>query len=108
DCENRAAMGKQAIEDMVAVLPHAFGNNERRLGVKPAENFHSHLLGINEAVLLFHVVRMGSNNGPAFGFQGLGENSLHFGLLGPALLVCGKAEVPVGHEISLAGFKTMV
>ena len=52
DGEDRAAMGEQAGQHVVAVLPDAFRHDQRRLRIELAEHLHAHLLGVDEAVLL--------------------------------------------------------
>src|SRR5215470_3615797 len=91
----------------MAVLPNAFGNDERGIGIKLAEDFHAHLLRIDEAMLLYLVEWMGAHDVPAFGFKGFGEYGFHFGLFGPAFLICGKAKVAVGEEVGVIGLKTL-
>jgi hypothetical protein len=107
DGQDGAAMGEQTAEDMMAILPNAFGDNERGIGIELAKDFHAHLLGIDEAMLLFFVERMGAYDLPAFGFEGFGEDSFHFGLFRPAFLVCGKAKVAIGEEIGVFWLKTL-
>ncbi len=70
------AMGGQAGQYVMAVLPDALGDNQRGAGVQLAEHLDAHFLGVNEAVLLLLVEGMGANDGPAFGFQGPGEERL--------------------------------
>src|SRR5215469_5807943 len=100
-------MGEQTAENVMAVLPDAFGNDKRGIRIEFAKDFHAHLLGINEAMLLFLVERMRADNVPTFGFKGFGEDSFHFGLFGPAFLICGKAKVAVGEEVGVIGLKTL-
>ncbi len=103
DGEDGAAMGVKPGQDVMAVLPDGFGHDQRGAGIEFAEDFHAHLLGIDEAVLFGRVKGMGADAGPAFGFEGLGEEGLHFGLDGPAFLVGGQAQVAAGHEVNVSG-----
>ena len=98
-------MREQAGQHMMAVLPDALGHDQRRVRVQLAKNLHAHLLRINEAVLLFAVIRMGAHHRPALGLERPGQRGLHLGLLGPAFLVGGKAQVAVGHQIDVFGFE---
>ena len=91
----------------MAVLPDAFGDDERCIGIEITENFHTQLLGIDEAMLLFFIERMGADNRPAFGFEGFGQHGFHFRLFGPAFLIGGKAKVAIGQKISVFGFQTV-
>ena len=91
----------------MAVLPDAFGDNQWGIRIELAEDFHAHLLGINEAVLLFLIEGMGANDVPAFGFDGFGEDGFHSGLFRPAFLICGKAKIAIGEQISVFGLKTL-
>jgi len=58
-------------------------------------------------VLLLLVEWMGADDVPAFGFEGFGEDGFHFGLFGPAFLICGKTKIAVGEEVGVFGFKTL-
>ena len=103
DGEDRAAMGGQAGQDVMAVLPDALGHDQRGIRVELAEHLHAHLLRINEAVLLLLVERMRAHDRPALGFQGLGEDGFHLRLLGPAFLVGREAQVAAGNQVNVFG-----
>ena len=96
-------MGGEAGQHVVAVLPDGLGHDQRGRRIEFAEDLHAHLLRINEAVLLLLVEGVGAHDGPAFGFQGLGEGGFHLRLLGPALLVGGKAQVAAGNKVNVLG-----
>ena len=98
-------MGEEAVKEMVAVLPYGFGDDEGGVGIKGAEDLHAHFLRIDEAVLFLFVVRVGAKDGPTMCFQSLGEPGFHFGLLRPTLLVGGKPQVAVGHQVDLLRFQ---
>lgn len=98
-------MRDEAGEDVMAVLPDAFGDDERRVGIEAAEDFHAVFLGINETMAPGGVIGMGAYNRPALGGERAGESGLHFSLLGPAFLIGRQAEVAVGHEINLSWFQ---
>src|SRR5439155_14670845 len=72
--QNWSAMGQQSTKNVMTILPDAFGDDEWGIRIEFAKNFHAHLLGIDEAMLLFLVERMRADNVPAFGFKGFGEN----------------------------------
>jgi hypothetical protein len=64
-------MREQAVEQVMAVLPDALGDNERCVGVQLAEHFHAHLLRINETRASSPVIGMRANGLPAFGPEAL-------------------------------------
>src|SRR6266404_3776398 len=85
--QDRAAMSEQSVEQMMAVLPNTLSHNQGSIRVEFSEYFHAHFLRIDEPVLLDLVKTVRALNCPAFCFQGLSENSFHFGLFRPAFLV---------------------
>src|ERR1041385_4270775 len=85
----------------MAVLPNAFRDDKRGLGVELAKNFHPHLLRVYEPVPLRRVITMRAHRRPAFRFERAGEDGLHFFLLWPAFLVRAQAQVAVGHKVHL-------
>ena len=91
----------------MAVLPDTFGDDERGIGIELAKYFHAHLLRIDETMLLLFVERMGADDVPTFGFESFAEDGFHFGLFGPAFLVCGKTKVAIGEEIGVLCLKTL-
>jgi hypothetical protein len=102
-CQNGTAMCGQPRQHMVAVLPDRFGDDQRCAWIEVAEDFHAHFLRINETVVFAGIETVGADEFPSFALDGLGQQSFHFGLDWPALLVGGKAEVATGHEISVSG-----
>ena len=66
DGEDGAAVGGEAGEDMMAVLPDRLGDDERRVGGDVAEDFHAVLLAVDEAVLFLLVEGMGALDVVAF------------------------------------------
>src|ERR1051325_1136084 len=70
----------------MAVLPNAFRDDKRGLGVELAKNFHPHLLRVYEPVPLRRVITMRVHRRPAFRFERAGEDCFHFFLLRPAFL----------------------
>jgi hypothetical protein len=107
DGQDGAAMGEQTSEKVMAVLPNAFGDDEWGIGIELAKDFHPHLLGIDETMLLLFVERMSADDIPAFGFEGFGEDGFHFGLFRPAFLVCGKTKIAIGEKVGVFGLKTL-
>ena len=97
--ENRPAMGRQPREQMMRILPHRLGHDQRRIRRDVAKHLDPHPLPIDETVLLHLVERMRPPHGPALGLQGKRQNFLHRGLRGPADLICGESEVATGDEI---------
>ena len=100
-------MGEQAVEQVMAVLPDALRDDERRAGVQLAEHLHAHLLRINEPVLLGRVVGMCANGLPTFGLEGRDKHGFHPGLFRPAFLVGTEAQVAVGHQTNLLRFQSL-
>src|SRR5215468_9255089 len=98
-------MGKQSMEQVMAVLPDTLGDDERRVGVELAKHLHPHFLGVNEAMLLPWVVRVSADDLPTFRLQRRGEDSFHFRLFGPALLIGGETKIAVGHQVNVFRFQ---
>src|SRR6266568_3943954 len=103
--ENWAAVSAQTGKDVMAVLPHAFSDDQWRVWIEPAKYFNAQLLRINKAVLLGWIIAVGSHHSPTLGLEGLCEEGLHPGLLGPTALVGAQPQVPIGHEINLLRFE---
>ena len=95
-------MRKQAMEQMMAVLPNRFRNDQRRLRVHAPKHLHTHLLRINEAVSLAFVELMGPHYCPPLRFQSRFQHAFHLLLLRPTFLVRRQTQVTVGHQINLA------
>ena len=93
-------MRSEACEDVMRILPHRFGDDQRAIGIKPAKNFESHFLRIDEAVLFLFVVGIGALNFVAFALDGAGKQLLHAGLFRPAFFVGGRPEITAGNEIN--------
>ena len=84
-------MRRQAGEDVMRILPHRLGHDERRVGVHLAKNFETLALAGDEAVLLLGLERMRAPDAEAFRFQGGPERCLHRDLRRPANLIGGEA-----------------
>ena len=91
--------------DVVRILPHRFGDDQRRVGVHAAEDLEALALRRDEAVFLVLLVRMGADDLPAIGLEGGLEGLLHFGLGGPTGLVGGRAQVATGDELDLVALE---
>jgi hypothetical protein len=93
----------QSGENVVAVLPYGFGDNDRRVGMDLHENIHAHALVIDEAVFQIVAVRVRAAQREALGTQGFCQLLFHLGLRRPADLVCGLAQVAAGDQQNFAG-----
>src|SRR5262249_44118171 len=58
ESEDRSAVFRQTREDVARVLPDGLGHDERRVGIDLAEDLDTLRLTVDEAVLLFGVVRV--------------------------------------------------
>ena len=85
--EEGTAVTCQAGQQMLAVLPDTFDDDQRRLGVERAENFQAHFLRIDETVAPGFVVGMGPDASPAFGLESASHDLFHSRLFRPAFLV---------------------
>lgn len=94
-------MGDEAVEDVMGVLPDGFGNDQRGVLRDLAEDLHAVLLGVDEAVFLDRVARVGALDFVAFAGEAFGEFFFHGFLLGPAFLVGGEAQVAVCDEVDV-------
>ncbi len=105
DGEDRPAMGEQAGENMMAVLPDRFDHDQRRAGRNLAEHLHSVLLAIDKSVTLGRVVRMAPFDLAALA-PDRGHDALFSALLClPALLVGRQPQISacyndhfIGHD----------
>ena len=89
-------------EDVVAVLPHGLGHNDRRVGMDLHENVHARALIIDEAVPQILAVRVRAAQRKPLGPQGFGELLFHLRLSRPADLICGLAQVAAGDQQNFA------
>src|SRR5260370_41894368 len=89
-------MRVEPVRPMVAILPNGLQHYQRSCGWDLPKNFHSALLALDEAVLLYRIVGMA-----AFHFEPFAADGIHDGLFGarlgrPAFLIRGEAQVAVG------------
>ena len=97
--EDRAAMREQPVQQVMRVLPHRLGNDQRRVGRDVFENFHSVFLAVDEAVLFFRIERMAALHRPSLALDGGDDDCFHGGLRRPAFLVRGQTQVAAGDEV---------
>ena len=88
-------MAVEAVQDVMAILPHRLDHHQRRIGRDAAEHFHSALLAIDEAVTFGGIAGV-----TAFDRAAQTANGAHDGFLGarlgrPASLVGGQAQIAV-------------
>ena len=88
DREDGAAVSEQPGQDVMAVLPDAFSDDERGVRIEGPEDFHAHFLGIDETMALGRIPGVRTDQFPALGLEGAGQRGFHPGLLRPAGLVC--------------------
>ena len=93
-------MGDETVENVVAVLPDGFGDNERRLRGNVAEDLHAILLTVDEAVATNGVEGMGALEGPAFLSEDVGDLLFHRELGSFALLVGRGAKIAIRNEVN--------
>ena len=99
DSQNRPAMRREPGEDVMRILPHRLGDDERRIGIHVAENFEAELLRINEAVLRFRIERMRAHDADTLGGERVGEQLFHRSLRRPADLICGEPQIATGDQL---------
>ena len=92
-------MRRQSRQHVMRVLPHGFGDDERRVGIEGAEDIDALALTGDEAVLILRLVRMGAPDDVAFGGHRRAKRRLHGGLRRPADLVGGQTKVAAGDEL---------
>jgi hypothetical protein len=73
-------MRKKSREDVMAVLPDGFSDNEGGFCRDRSKHLHAVVLAVDETVLLDGVEGMRSSNGAAESFDGSGELPFHRGL----------------------------
>jgi hypothetical protein len=84
-------MGEQSGKHMVAVLPHGFGHDQRRVFRYIPEHRHPVFLTINEPVALLRIEGVPALHPAAFGCQSCADLALHVCLSCLTLLICNKA-----------------
>lgn len=97
--ENGTAMGGQTGKNMMRILPHSLGNDERRIWINATKDLDAHFLRVDEAMFLHAIKRMRTLHDAAFRFQRGGEFVLHILLSSPAGLIGSKAEITGGDEV---------
>ena len=98
-CEDGSLVGEEAGQEVVAVLPDGFGDDERRVCWNVTEDLHAVFLAIDETVFLGGVHGMGALDFAAERFHGRKDLRLHRGLRGLTFLVGGEAKVTVGDKM---------
>ncbi len=103
DGQDRALVGEQTLQEMVAILPDRLGNDDWRILRDIAEDLHAVLLAVDETVAPLGVESVSAANFAAFFLDGLDQQSLH-GLLGFLAFLVGRgAEIAVGDQDDLLG-----
>ena len=91
-------MGDKPGKQVMGILPHGLGDDERRLWVESGEYGHALFLRADEAVFLRGLVGVGADEPVAELGDGGGEALLHGALGRPADFVGGVAQIAVGDE----------
>jgi hypothetical protein len=94
-------MSQQSVQDMMRILPHRLGHDQRRLRIDFAKNLHPLLLRADEAVPLGLLKRMRPHNLISLGRDGRRQRLLHPLLGRPAFLIGTEAQIAVGDELDL-------
>src|SRR4029077_3432579 len=82
---------------MLAVLPHRFDDDQRRLGWDRAKYLDPPLLAVDEAMLLHWVVLVRPAHLVPQGANRSRHGVLHLRLHGPTFLIRGQTQIPVRH-----------
>jgi hypothetical protein len=98
DGQDRAAMAHEAREQVVRILPHRLGYDERGIGIELGEDREALLLRGDETVFDRRLVRVGPDELAAEAGHRGGEPFFHGGLGGPADLIGRLAQIAIGHE----------
>ena len=99
DGQNRAAMSGEPGENMVAVLPHRLGDDERRIWIQVAKNAHAVMLAVDESVTIF-VDSVSAFDFEAEFFNRCAEFFLHRLLGWPAKTIGRETGIAAGDEQS--------
>ena len=86
-------MGVESAQNVMAVLPHGFDDDERRTGRDVAKNLHPVFLTVNESVPLGGVVGVAAPDLPSFPLDGSGHSPFDLLLRRPALLIRREAKI---------------
>lgn len=92
-------MGQETVKDVVGVLPHRFGDDERGIARDLAKDLHAVLLRIDETVTDGLAKRVCPLERPPLGLDGAAERALHLPLGSLALPVRRLAQVTVRNEV---------
>ena len=103
DEQDRAAVGAQARQDVVAVLPHGFDHHQRRVGREPLEDLDAGPLAVDEPVLADLMTAL---HGPAEVGHRAGEVVLQLGLRRPAGHVRGVPQVAARDRVEDTGHRS--
>ena len=88
-------MSVEAVQQVVAVLPHRFYDHERRVPRDVAEDFHAALLGVDEAVVFLRIDFVAANDFASPSRDGGGDGLLGLELSGPACLVGRNTKIAI-------------
>ena len=80
-------MGVESWEEMLAVLPNCFGDDQGLKRINLFEDFDAHFLRIDEAMFLGLIEVMRSGDSPTLFLDRLDQYGLHLFLLVPAFLI---------------------
>ena len=103
DGEDGAAMGDEAGEDMVAVLPDGLYDDEGRCGVDGGEDVHAHALAADEAVFAHRIVCVSAAKHHALLEKRRLEHVFEIRLSGPADFIGRLAQVSIGDQQDFVG-----
>ena len=92
-------MRVEPVQHVMAVLPDGFHHHQRRVRRDLAKHFHAVLLAVDESVLLLGIVGMAAAYFTPFAADGIHDGLFGLRLRGPAFLVGGKTQIPVGESL---------
>ncbi len=80
DGQDRTAMHSQPSQNVMAVLPHGFGDDQRGVGGNVGEDVHAHALAADEPMPLDRIDFVGALDRDPLAGEGSGDLLLHCGL----------------------------
>src|ERR1043165_7235359 len=91
---------KQAGENVMAILPHGFGDDNRSIRRNALKDVHAVTLAVDKTVRFFRAKGVSSFQLTAKTCDSCRKGGFHSLLCGPTLLIGGKSQVSAREEIN--------
>src|SRR5581483_3331847 len=98
NCEDRTSVSVQSGENVMAILPDGFYNDQGRFRGNLAKDLHAVLLAVDESVALHWIPGMCPPHFPALPSDGIDHSLFDARLRGPAVLIRGEAQISIRNQ----------